>query len=87
MVGVSDTDRQHDAPHGTALLPSDLTDEQLAAAPVLASVDALLIEELSEDEDEAFAAALAQQGSSSTTGVFSASLSRRRRPRFEARSA
>lgn len=56
MVGVSDADRQHDAPHGTALLPSDLTDEQLAAAPVLASVDALLIEELS--EDEAFAAAL-----------------------------
>jgi len=41
-----------------APLPSDLTDEQLAAAPVLASIDALLIEELSEDEDEAFAAAL-----------------------------
>ena len=59
MVGVSDAaDRQHDAPNGTALLPSDLTDEQLAAAPVLASIDALLIEELSEDEDEAFAAAL-----------------------------
>lgn len=59
MVGVSDAaDRQTDAPHGTALLPSDLTDEQLAAAPVLASIDALLIEELSEDEDEAFAAAL-----------------------------
>ena len=61
MVGVSDVaDRRHDAPHGTALLPSDLTDEQLAVAPVLASIDALLIEELSEDEDEdeAFAAAL-----------------------------
>ena len=59
MVGVSDAaDRQHDAPHGTALLPSDLTDEQLAAAPVLASIDALLIEELSEDEDDAFATAL-----------------------------
>lgn len=58
MVGVSDADRQHDSAHGTALLPSDLTDEQLAAAPVLASIDALLIEELSEDEDEAFAAAL-----------------------------
>jgi hypothetical protein len=39
-------------------LPSDLTDEQLAAAPVLASADTLLIEELSEEEDEAFAAAL-----------------------------
>jgi hypothetical protein len=56
---VSDAaDRQHDAPHGTTRLPSDLTDEQLAAAPVPASIDALLIEELSEDEDEAFAAAL-----------------------------
>jgi hypothetical protein len=39
-------------------LPSDLTDEQLAAAPVLASADTLFIEELSEEEDEAFAAAL-----------------------------
>jgi len=62
MVGVSDTaDRQHESAHGSALLPSDLsdlTDEQLAAAPVLASIDTLLIEELSEDEDEAFAATL-----------------------------
>ncbi len=49
---------QHDVRHGTALLPSDLTDEQLAAAPVLTSIDALLIDDLSEDEDEAFAAAL-----------------------------
>jgi hypothetical protein len=30
----------------------------LAAAPVLSSIDALLIEELSVDEDEAFATAL-----------------------------
>jgi hypothetical protein len=51
-------DSQHESSHGTALLPSDLTDEQLANAPVLASIDTLLIEELSEDEDEAFAAAL-----------------------------
>jgi len=59
MLGVSDAaDRHHESPRGTALLPSDLTDEQLAAAPVLASTDTLLIEELSEDEDEAFAAAL-----------------------------
>jgi|GEM_PF-4454829 len=34
------------------------TNTQLDAAPVLASIDTLLIEELSEDEDEAFAAAL-----------------------------
>jgi hypothetical protein len=59
VIGVSKADRQHDAPRGTELLPSDLTDERLAAAPVLASIDALLIGELSEDEDEAFAAALA----------------------------
>ncbi len=59
MVGVSDAaGHRHDAPHGTALLPGDLTDDQLAAAPALASIDALLIEELSDDEDEAFAAAL-----------------------------
>jgi hypothetical protein len=41
---------------GTSSLPRDLTPEELAAAPVLASVDALLIDDLS--EDEAFAAAL-----------------------------
>ncbi len=59
MVGVSDAaDRQDGAPHGTALLPSDLTEDQLAAAPVLPSIDTLLIEELSEDEDDAFATAL-----------------------------
>jgi hypothetical protein len=34
--------------------------DQLAAAAVLGSVDALLIEELSQDEDGAFAAALDQ---------------------------
>ena len=43
-----------DKPHGTALLPRDLTAEQLRSAPVLGSVDALLIDELSEDEDDAF---------------------------------
>ena len=59
MVGVSDAaDREDEAPHGIAMLPSDLTDDQLAAAPVLASVDVLVIEELSDDEDAAFATAL-----------------------------
>jgi len=59
MVGVSDAADQPDqAPHGTGLLPSDLTEDQLAAAPVLTSIDTLLIEELSVDEDEAFANAL-----------------------------
>jgi hypothetical protein len=59
MVAVSEAaDRQHEAPHGTALLPSDLTEAQLDAAPVLASVDILLIQDLSHDEDDAFATAL-----------------------------
>lgn len=47
-----------EAPHGTSLLPVDLTDDQLDAAPVLDSIDSLLIEDLSEEEDDAFAAAL-----------------------------
>jgi hypothetical protein len=46
------------APHGTSLLPRDLSADQLAAAPTLATSDALLIEELTDLEDEAFAAAL-----------------------------
>ena len=47
-----------DRPPATALLPRDLTTEQLQAAPVLVSADSLLIDELSEDEDNAFAAAI-----------------------------
>jgi hypothetical protein len=49
---------QHDAPHGTSLLQHDLTPGQLAAAPVLVSVDALLIDGLTDDEYDAFIAAL-----------------------------
>lgn len=56
---MSSTAHDHgDAPHGAAQLPRDLTAEQLVAAPVLASADALLIDELSDDEDDAFAAAI-----------------------------
>jgi hypothetical protein len=56
---VSDAAHPEDqAPHGTGLLPSDLSEDQLAAAPVLTSIDTLLIEDLSEDEDDAFAAAV-----------------------------
>jgi len=59
MVGMSDAaDRQDEAPHSTALLPSDLTEAQLDAAPVLSSADTLLIEDLTDDEDDAFATAL-----------------------------
>lgn len=41
-------------------MPCDLSEEQLAAAPVLTSADALLVDGLSADEDDAFAAALSQ---------------------------
>lgn len=43
---------------GTSLLPADLTRDQLASAPVMASLDTLLIDGLTDDEDDAFAAAL-----------------------------
>ena len=60
MARMSDAAHSAEETHpGVGLLPRDLTEEQLAAAPVLASVDTLLIEDLDEDEDEAFAAALA----------------------------
>ena len=59
MVAGSDTaDHQDETPHGTALLPCDLTDAQLAAAPILSSIDTLLIDDLDDVEDDAFAAAL-----------------------------
>jgi hypothetical protein len=47
-----------DIPHGKSLLPRDLTSDELLAAPVLDSVDALLIDGLTDDEDDAFAAAV-----------------------------
>jgi hypothetical protein len=56
MALVSDTVRPSDeAPRGTSLLPADLTDDQLDAAPVLASIDSPLIEDLSDDDASAAA--------------------------------
>lgn len=56
---MSDALQDHaERPHGTMLLPRDLTAEQLRSAPVLGSLDSLLIDDLSEDEDDAFARAL-----------------------------
>lgn len=43
---------------GTELLPADLTNDQLENALVMTSPDVLLIDDLSADEDRAFAAAL-----------------------------
>lgn len=49
-----------DGPHGVGLLPRDLTEDELNAAPILVSADTLLIDDLTVDEDESFAAALAR---------------------------
>lgn len=58
-VEVSNAANHDDSvPHGTTLLARDLTPAELRSAPALASVDALVIEELSADEDDAFATAL-----------------------------
>ncbi len=51
-------DDQATAAHGTSQLPPDLTAEQLMAAHVLATIDVLLIEDLTDLGDEAFAAAV-----------------------------
>ena len=45
---------------GVSSLRDDLTEEQFAAIPVLESVDSFVIEELSDGEADAFAAALDQ---------------------------
>lgn len=59
MTGVNNAARdQRDVPHGTDLLPCDLAPERLATAPVLSSVEVLFIDGLTDDEDDAFAAAL-----------------------------
>jgi hypothetical protein len=50
--------RRDEHGRGTSVLPADLTHEQLASAPSLASPDELLIDDLTDDEDDAFAAAL-----------------------------
>ncbi|HXH57603.1 hypothetical protein [Iamia sp.] len=56
---MSEAAHHHDqVPNGTSLLPGNLTEDQLKSAPALASVDALLIDDLTDDEDDAFAAAL-----------------------------
>ena len=57
---MSNAARQHDeaAQRGTSLLPLDLTRAQLMSAPILSSVDSLVIHELIDEEHDAFLAAL-----------------------------
>lgn len=52
--------RQGVAPQGTGFLGADLTEEELSLSPAVASIDTLLIDDLTDDEDNAFAAALGQ---------------------------
>lgn len=53
-------EQKYEDPHGVGLLPPDLTEDELNATPVLVSADTLLIDDLTVDEDESFAAALVQ---------------------------
>jgi hypothetical protein len=45
-----------DSLRGVSSLPRDLTGEELDSAPVLLTLDTLLIEDLSDDEADAFLA-------------------------------
>jgi hypothetical protein len=47
-----------DGPHGLSLLPRDLTPDEIANAPVLQSLDDLVIEDLTAEEYQAFLDAL-----------------------------
>lgn len=60
MQSVSDNAREANevTPCGMTLLPRDLTAAQLEAAPVLASADQLVIDELTDQEYDDFVAAL-----------------------------
>ena len=49
-----------DRPHGTGLLPQPLTPAEMSNAPVLGSLDALVIDDLTDEEYEHFLAALAE---------------------------
>lgn len=49
-----------DRPHGTGLLPRPLTPAEKSNAPVLASLDALVIDDLTDEEYDRFLAALAE---------------------------
>jgi hypothetical protein len=59
LEDMSDAARHSDGTaRGTLLLPADLTPDQFASTPVIASLDTLLIDDLTDEEDDAFAAAL-----------------------------
>lgn len=58
LAVMSDGAKHDDAPKGLSLLPRDLTPEEIANAPVLESLDDLLIEDLTAEEYQAFLDAL-----------------------------
>ena len=43
-----------DGPHGTSLLPHDLTAQELAATPTIDDIGTLVIDDLTDEEYEAF---------------------------------
>ena len=49
---------EHQGPHGTGLLPRRLTEAEFDRAPALASLDALVIEDLDDEEYDRFLEAL-----------------------------
>ena len=63
-----------DGPQGPGLLARDLTEDELAAAPVLVSAGDVAIEDLSDEEYDAFVAALSASRLVIDTGVFSAGI-------------
>ena len=59
LRGVSGAAHHRDQiDQGTSLLLADLTAAQIAAAPAIRSLDVLLVDDLSDAEDDAFAAAI-----------------------------
>jgi hypothetical protein len=49
---------KHEGPHGTGVLPRRLTEAEFDRAPALASLDALVIEDLGDEEYHRFLEAL-----------------------------
>lgn len=50
--------RGHEGPHGIGVLPRRLTEAEFDRAPALASLDALVIEDLDDEEYDRFLEAL-----------------------------
>jgi hypothetical protein len=63
---VNNVEEHSEPPHGLVLMPRDLTAAEIAAAPILHSLDELVIDDLTDDEYMALERALAERALSST---------------------